>query len=183
MKLGFAIAALSAAFCFWSPALKAAANGTARPVSQVADELKPMLKLQLWDLEGKSFSADKLRGSIVVLDLWATWCKPCIAEIPRLNDLDQAYAGKGVKVVGVTLASGTVADVKPFVTRHNMKYMILMGDDDQTYDLNIVGYPTTYLVTRDWKIFGKYVGSGPLKTEQIEYDIKRLLQTEADSSR
>ena len=50
-----------------------------------------------------------------------------------------------------------------------------MGDDDQTYDLNIVGYPTTYLVTKDWKVYKVYTGSGLSKNRQIEKDIERLL--------
>ena len=183
MKLRYGLVILSALLFVWIPVPTADATGLNVPVLSSADELKPMLKLKLWDLNGKPFKADKLKGSIVVLDFWATWCRPCITEIPRLNDLEQSFTAKGVKVVGVTMASGTGAEVRPFVARNNVKYQVLMGDDDQTYDLNIVGYPTTYLVTRDWKIFEQYVGAGPMKIQRIEYDIKRLLQAEADASR
>jgi thiol-disulfide isomerase/thioredoxin len=183
MRLKGVLMASSLVFLFWSPAFQAERASSREPALQLGDGLKPMLKLKLWDLNGKTIDPNKLKGSIVVLDFWATWCAPCIAEIPRLNDLEENLAEKGVKVIGITLASGNAADVKPFVSRHNIKYAVLMGDDDQTYDLNIVGYPTTYLVTRDWKIFGTYVGAGSLKLQRIEYDIKRLLQMEADSSR
>jgi len=56
-----------------------------------------------------------------------------------------------------------------------MKYTVLMGDDDQGYDLNVVGFPTTFIVTRDGKIFNKYLGAGPKKAAQIEADIQKLL--------
>lgn len=147
-----------------------------RPIDP--DEAKPMISLNLRDLNGKPFDNERLKGNILVLDFWATWCGPCIAEIPRLNQMQEQYAEKGVKVVGVTLASGPASEVKPFVTRHNMKYTVLMGDDYQSYDLNITGYPTTLLVTRDWKVFRTYVGAGPRKIERIESDIARLLEAD-----
>jgi thiol-disulfide isomerase/thioredoxin len=138
-------------------------------------DLKPLLDLKLKDLSGKPFDSDKLKGKILVVDFWAVWCGPCVSEIPELNELQKEYANKGVQVVGVTMASGEPAEVKPFVDKHNMKYSVLLGDDDQTYDLNLVGYPTTLLVTKDWKIFKTYIGSGPQKIKMMEADINKLL--------
>src|SRR5262249_55912614 len=133
-----------------------------------ADELKALPPISLQDFQGKKVSADQFKGKIVVLDFWATWCVPCIAEIPTLNRLQQMYEAKGVKVVGVALASGEAKEVKPFIDRNKMKYTVLMGDDDQAYDFNVVAFPTTYLVTRDLKVFRRYMGAGARKAAQIE---------------
>jgi thiol-disulfide isomerase/thioredoxin len=141
-----------------------------------------MVDLRLQSLDGKPLSTDSLKGKVMVVDFWATWCGPCIAEIPDFNELQRKFAGKGVQVMGVALASGRPAEVKPFVDRFKMKYSVVMGDDDQTYDLNIVAYPTTYLVTKDWKIYKVYMGSGPSKTKQIEKDVERLLASGSQSS-
>jgi len=73
------------------------------------------------------------------------------------------------------LASGEAAEVKPFVTKNKMKYTVVMGDDDQVYDLNVIGFPTTYLVTRDMKVFRKYIGAGAKKAAELEADIQTLL--------
>src|SRR5262245_53177267 len=140
-----------------------------------ADNLKPLPAINLQDFDGKAVPADDLKGNIVVLDFWATWCGPCITEIPTLNRLQEKYAAKGVKIVGVTLASGEAKEVKPFVKRNKMKYTVLMGDDDQAYDFNVMAFPTTYLVTRDLKVFRRYIGAGPRKAAQIEADIQTLL--------
>jgi thiol-disulfide isomerase/thioredoxin len=143
-----------------------------------ANSAKPMIALRLQSLDGKPFDADQLKGNILVLDFWATWCGPCILEIPELNRLQQKYADKGVKVIGVTMASGEAAAVKPLIKRWKIKYTILIGDDDQSYELNIMGYPTTYIVTRDWKVYRRYIGAGPMKNKQLEADIRRLLDSD-----
>lgn len=92
-----------------------------------------------------------------------------------LNKLQEKYGEQGVKIIGVTLASGEAKDVKPFIARNKMKYTVLMGDDDQTYDLNVVAFPTTYILTRDLKVFRRYIGSGPRKAAEMEADIQKLL--------
>lgn len=146
----------------------------AGPLASV-DNFKALPPMNLQDFDGKAISADQFKGNIVVLDFWATWCVPCIAEIPMLNRLQEKYGAKGVTVLGVTMASGDAAEVKPFVGRNKMKYTVLMGDDDQVYDLNVVAFPTTYLVTRDMKVFRKYIGAGPKKAAELEADIQKLL--------
>jgi len=142
-----------------------------------SDELKALPAINLQDFEGKKVSPDELKGSILVLDFWATWCKPCLEEVPMLNTLQEKYADKGLKVIGVTMVSGDAKEVKPVVKQAKMKYRVLMGDDDQTYDFNIFGYPTTFLVTRDLKIFRKYVGTSAQKSARIEADIQKLLES------
>ena len=141
-----------------------------------SEQLKALPALSLKDFAGKAVLSDQFRGNVLVLDFWATWCGPCIAEIPELNRLQEKYGDKGVKVIGVTLASGQPKEVKPFITRNKMKYTVLMGDDDQAYDFNLVGFPTTYLVTKDLKIYRKYIGAGPGKSGRLEADIQSLLQ-------
>jgi hypothetical protein len=74
------------------------------------------------------------------------------------------------------MASGDAAEVKPFVARNKMKYSVFMGDDEQAYDFNVFAFPTTYIITKDMKIYKKYIGTGPAKAAQMEADIQKLLE-------
>ncbi len=139
------------------------------------DGIKALPPMNLQDFNGKAIPADQFKGNILVLDFWATWCVPCIGEIPTLNRLQEKYGAKGVTVLGVAMASGDAAEVKPFVGRNKMKYTVLMGDDDQVYDLNVVAFPTTLLITREMKVFRRYIGAGPKKAAELEADILKLL--------
>jgi thiol-disulfide isomerase/thioredoxin len=147
-------------------------SGDACPLD--APEAK--LDFTLKDLNNADVRLADFKGQVILLDFWATWCGPCITEIPEYNKLQAKYADKGVKVVGVTLVSGAASEVKPFVARHNMKYTVLMGDDEQAYDFNIIGFPTTFIITPDMKIYKRYIGVTPKKSAQIEADIERLLE-------
>jgi len=156
-----------------------AAPSLSRPAAQETrggKELKPLLDIHLQDLDGKPVKADSLKASVYVFDFWATWCGPCLEEIPTWNELQAKYGDKGLKVVGVTLASGDASEVKPFVAKRNMKYTVLMGDDDQTNELIAVGFPTTYVVTGDLKVYSKYVGKSAKKAAQIEADVQEILK-------
>jgi len=164
---------LLVAMLFVAPVL--CMSGQSVTDKDTAGDNKQLPALKLQDLNGKTIPADQFKGNIIVLDFWATWCVPCIAEIPALNQLQEKYGDKGVQVVGVALASGEAAEVKPFVGKNKIKYTVVMGDDDQVYDLNVVGFPTTYLVTRDMKVFRKYIGAGAKKAAELEADIKTLL--------
>ena len=137
--------------------------------------LKGLPEMRLQDFGGKPVNARSLKASVYVFDFWATWCGPCLKEIPVWNRLQEKYGDKGLKVVGVTMASGDASEVQPFVEKRDMKYTVLMGDDDQSYDLNILGFPTTLVVTGDLKVFSTYVGSGAGKAAQIEADIQKIL--------
>ncbi|HYL98977.1 MAG TPA: TlpA disulfide reductase family protein [Blastocatellia bacterium] len=178
MKLRLIAAAILTASLF--PWITPSAS-TRREADGGKSPMKPMVDLKLQDLKGKTVDVHDLKGKILVVDFWATWCGPCVMEIPEFNQLQKEFAGKGVEVLGVTMASGELADVKPFVKQHNMQYPIFLGDDDQTYDLNIAGYPTTYLVTKDWKVYNVYVGAGPGKHKQIVGDIEKLLKADTSS--
>jgi thiol-disulfide isomerase/thioredoxin len=110
------------------------------------------------------------------VDFWATWCSPCIAEIPAWNELYRRYQEKGFVVLGVTIRSGWASDIKPDVEKLKIAYPVVVGNDKVEKGFGgIWGFPTTFLVNRKGQIYKKYIGMDPKKQAGIEVDIQKLL--------
>jgi peroxiredoxin len=134
-------------------------------------------QLSLPRLEGQTLRSEDLKDNIVVLDFWATWCEACVSEIPELNKLDKEYSARGVKVIGLAVQSGWASDIQKFVTQYNMRYSILVGNDDTVADFGVISFPNTYVIAPGWKLYKKYSGVSENKASNIRQDIEALLKT------
>jgi len=138
----------------------------------------PAPDFELENIAGGKTKAADLKGKVLVVDFWATWCEPCISEIPKFNQMADEFKGKDVAVVGITVESKH-DDIKPKVKETGMKYTVLVGNDSVVDGFGgLIGFPTTFVVTKDWKIYKKYMGALPDKNERIKKDIQKLLAEE-----
>ncbi len=132
----------------------------------------------LEDLNGNKVSSKKYEGKITILSFWATWCKYCLIEIPHLNELYEKYKDKGVEIVGLSFDRRGAKDVIPFLKKVKIDYPILIGNQNIGYRFGgIVGFPTTIVIDRDWKIYQKHAGLTDKKI--LENDIKQLLANDS----
>ena len=133
------------------------------------------LKFTLKDVNGKSVTLSSLKGKVVLLDFWATWCGPCKIEIPWFIEFQNKYGAAGLQVVGVSV-DDTIDKLKPYVADMKMNYPILQGlghDDVQDAFGPIWGIPVTVVISRDGKICTKHTGMS--SKESFENQIKALL--------
>jgi thiol-disulfide isomerase/thioredoxin len=126
-----------------------------------------MPAMSLVDLEGGRVSLESYRGRLVMLNLWATWCPPCQAEIPDFIRLQKHFGPKGLTIVGVSVDDAPPEMVSAFVRENDINYPVLYAGD-QKDDLvealgGIRGVPTTFLVGRDGSILRKVTGVVPGK--------------------
>lgn len=136
-------------------------------------------------LDGTAISSADYKGKIMVVDFWATWCGPCLTEVPHYNSLHADYVGQDVEMLGITLQSGSSEQVKEWIARpirigtseFTLDYPVVMGNPDiETAWGPIYGFPMTYLVDSNWKIRKKWLGAIPNKTDMLRVLIEQLLE-------
>lgn len=128
-------------------------------------------------LQGDKIRLADLRGKIVVVNFWTTWCPPCRAETPALEASYGSYQDSGVVILGLNLTDqDSLKDVESFVQEFGLTYPILLDRDGTVgllYQLN--GLPTTFFISRDGVIRTVVVG-GPLSETFIRSKIEALLK-------
>ena len=110
-----------------------------------------------------------LRGQVVLVNLWATWCGPCRFETPFLQSLYEEYRGRGFEIVGISVDDAGFEDgVREFTREYGVSYTVLHDPEMRSMDaFGAVGLPATYLVGRDGVI--RLVRVGPVSEEDREF--------------
>jgi thiol-disulfide isomerase/thioredoxin len=133
------------------------------------------LQFTLKDVDSKDVRLADLKGKVVLLDFWATWCGPCKIEIPWFVEFQNRYGKDGLQVVGVSV-DDTAEKLRPYVRDMSMNYPVLLGlnrDDVQDAYGPMLGIPVSVLISRDGKMCGRHTGLAA--KDEFEREIKALL--------
>ncbi len=124
--------------------------------------LKDAPDFELKDVDGKVFRLSDAKGTVRLVDFWATWCAPCREEIPMFKDLHAQYGPKGFTLVGIAMDDEGLAKVKPFVAENKISYLTLIGNPDVAEAFGgVVGFPAKFLVDRQGHIVETWIGEVP----------------------
>jgi peroxiredoxin len=129
----------------------------------------------LRDIENRAVSLADYRGSVVLMNFWATWCGPCKAEIPGFVELQDQYGKDGLVIVGYSV-DDDAPKAKAFADQFKMNYPILLGlgrEDVQDAYGPIWGIPASFIIGRDGRVCQKHLGIAPKAV--FEKEIKALL--------
>lgn len=125
-------------------------------------------------LDGRVLGSDSLRGKVVLVNFWATWCLPCRAEMPLLDQMQQRHANAGLVILGLAVDRASTASVRAFVEERGITYPIAhVGPEaEQTFG-GVRGYPTSFLIDRTGRI--RHTVLGPIAPLSLEPAVRRLL--------
>ena len=121
-------------------------------------------------MKSEALTLEKLKGKIVILDFWATWCGPCIRSIPKNNKLVEKYGDK-VVMIGICHPRGS-EKMAAVVKKHGIKYPVAMDPDEGTDKAYVVnGYPDYYVIDQNGKLV-----VADCANDQVEAVIEKLLE-------
>jgi len=125
------------------------------------------------DLNGARIALKSLRGKVVLLNFWATWCAPCLIEMPAFSAWQQQYGARGFQVIGISMDDDAVP-VRKLLAKLTTSYPIAMGDAKlgKRYG-GVMGLPLSFLIDRNGVVRARFQGETDLKT--IEKKVKDML--------
>lgn len=142
-----------------------------KPMNAVLPEEIANSKIE--SLDGSEFTLADYKGKVVVLDLWATWCGPCRAEIPFLVKLGDEYRERGVEIIGVSTDKRTTPEdapelVRDFAQKYAINYKLAWTNDelDQLIVFGGSSIPQTLVINREGKVVMHHAGFNPARTPQ-----------------
>jgi cytochrome c biogenesis protein CcmG/thiol:disulfide interchange protein DsbE len=131
-------------------------------------------RYELTALDGTRLSADALRGKVVLVNFWATWCLPCRVEMPLLQRMSERHRDAGLVVVGLSVDRGPEQSVREFVRERAVTYPVaVVAPDVERAFGGVRGYPTSILIDREGVI--RHIVIGPLAAASLEPAVRRLL--------
>jgi thiol-disulfide isomerase/thioredoxin len=142
---------------------------------------KPVPDLKFTDLAGHPQRLSSLRGSITVVSFWATWCAPCLDELPRLVQLNQQYRDRGVRFIAISADEPkNRSKIEPFLHQHNIALDTWLGADLDTLDhLNLGNaLPATLILDASGEVIGRIQGEA--RDEDITSRLNWLLNNRQD---
>ena len=139
-----------------------------------AENTAPELVLENVDGSGMVSLAEQ-RTKVVLVDLWATWCVPCIAELPHLQALSEELPDDDFLMLGIVLESGERDEIVDFLAKKEITYTQVMGRDDTAEAFGpFLGYPTKYLIDRNGLVVKRYFG---IIGDELADDVRTLIRT------
>jgi peroxiredoxin len=129
----------------------------------------------LKNLEGEEIALSKLKGRVVLLDFWATWCGPCRESIPHLIDLYNNFQSKGFTIIGMSVDKEKEEEtLRRFVKSMDIPYPVVLSPEQLARQYGISGIPTTLLIDREGKILEKIVGFNSTIAKHLTSKISEL---------
>lgn len=130
-------------------------------------------------MAGDTLVLAELRGSVVMLNIWATWCAPCREEMPGLQQLHREYADAGLRVIGVSIdASGMASEIRHFTDAYGIDFTILHDPAESVMRaFRARAVPETFLIDRDGRVVRRWIGKFDPVADETRAAVRQALET------
>lgn len=133
----------------------------------------------LKDLNGNTVGLQDLRGKVVFLNFWATWCPPCRLEMPTMEELHKEFGNQGLVILAINYREGS-DEIKTFFKQHNLTFTALQDDEGKVFELyQAWSLPTTYLINKKGEMVGRVIGYRDWHSEQARAFFRKVLEDKA----
>jgi thiol-disulfide isomerase/thioredoxin len=148
-----------------------------RPLIGKKNEEK-LIKFRLADINGVVFDSHDLRGKIVFLNFWTTWCTTCVAEMPAMEKLHQKLKNEDFVMVAINIKE-SLTQVKNFVSNNNLTFTTLLDlDGETTKSFNVFATPTTFIYGKSGQLLDAVIGFRRWDSKSSISKIKRMIDNE-----
>lgn len=130
-------------------------------------------------LDDTTFKLQDKKGKVLLVNLWATWCGPCISEMPHLVEMQDKYKDKGFEVIGLDTDDESKADIEAFAAKQKLNYQLgwangaMMNEFVKISRLN--GIPQSLLINREGQLTGVFTGGGPKTVEKMKETVEKIV--------
>lgn len=139
---------------------------------------KPVADFSLPNLQGETVSLSSLKGKVVFLNVWATWCQPCIEEMPAIQSLHDQLQPRGLEVLTVSIDPLGSQIVTPFVKKYGLSFPVLLDMKSHIQKLyGTAGVPESFIIDKNGRLVEKVVGPRDWSHPKILTMFQRLLET------
>lgn len=159
---------------------KKSENAASMPKGDYPPAPPAIMQAELKKTDGTAFKLEDYKGKVVLVNLWATWCGPCKAEMPELVKLQDEHKDKGFEIIGLNIDDEEdAAMVKSFGEQMGLNYQLAKGEYKLGGDFlkisKVDAIPQSFLIDRDGRLVGVFVGGGKTSVDKIKTNVARTV--------
>lgn len=130
-------------------------------------------------LDGSTFKLADKKGQVLLVNMWATWCAPCIAEMPHLVEMQNKYRDQGFEIIGLNQSDEPAELIKSFAAKHNLNYQLGWSDTALYAEFvkitHLAGIPQTILINREGQMTGVFAGGGNTVISKMKETVEKTV--------
>lgn len=130
---------------------------------------------RITDLEGKTIDFESLKGKVVFLNIWATWCPPCVAEMPNIQSLYEKAGSDKIAFVMLSVDKGGREKVKKFIDKKGFTFPVYMPASQFPEEFYSKAIPTTFIISPEGKIVARQEGMAQYDTPEVQEFLQRMV--------